>query len=184
MTPLPKLLSAATQAKNLYLDINDQGLVSDRQITTTKNLCDHSRKSPRLNDTDAEPTKKQNKKNKSDNAGSSWAHMEAPELTTELKRELKVLQMRGSIDPKRFYRASATREIPKYFQVGTIVEGAAERKLSKKEKNRTMFGELLSDDAIRARARSKFRQVQQSTMSGVRKTHRPVKNKQRKRSSR
>ena len=42
--------------------------------------------------------------------------MPATELTTTLKRDLTLLQMRDVLDPKRHYRASA-KTLPKYFQV-------------------------------------------------------------------
>ena len=46
--------------------------------------------------------------------------MKAPELTTEVKNELLVLKMRGSIDPKKFYRSSDhKRGLPKFFQART-----------------------------------------------------------------
>lgn len=49
--------------------------------------------------------------------GDAWFNMKAPELTQELKRDLKVLQMRGSLDPKRFYKKNDRDGLPKYFQV-------------------------------------------------------------------
>lgn len=50
-------------------------------------------------------------------AGKAWGDMKAPVLTTELKRELLVVKMRGSIDPKKFYRSSDHKKgLPKFFQ--------------------------------------------------------------------
>lgn len=44
--------------------------------------------------------------------------MKAPELTEELKNDLKALQMRSAMDPKRFYKKNDREGFPKYFQVG------------------------------------------------------------------
>lgn len=49
--------------------------------------------------------------------GNNWYNMPATELTEERKNDLKVLQMRHALDPKRFYRANDLRTAPKYFQV-------------------------------------------------------------------
>lgn len=43
--------------------------------------------------------------------------MKAPEITNELKNDLKVLKMRASLDPKHFYKKNDRDGLPKYFQV-------------------------------------------------------------------
>lgn len=50
--------------------------------------------------------------------------MKAPEITEELKGDLKVLKMRGSLDPKRFYKKNDRDGFPKYFQVGKKKHGS------------------------------------------------------------
>lgn len=46
--------------------------------------------------------------------------MKAPEMTEETKNDLTVVQMRKALDPKHFYKRSASRPDanPKYFEVG------------------------------------------------------------------
>ena len=39
---------------------------------------------------------------------------------------MRLLKLRGTYDPKRFYKTEDTSKLPKYFQVGTVVEGAAD----------------------------------------------------------
>jgi len=51
--------------------------------------------------------------------GDGWFNMKAPELTPELRADLKVIKMRGAMDPKRFYKKSDREGLPKYFQVGS-----------------------------------------------------------------
>lgn len=43
--------------------------------------------------------------------------MKAPELTEELRNDLKALKMRSAMDPKRFYKKNDREGFPKYFQV-------------------------------------------------------------------
>lgn len=49
--------------------------------------------------------------------GDGWFNMKAPEMSQELKGDLQVLKMRGSLDPKRFYKKNDRDGFPKYFQV-------------------------------------------------------------------
>ena len=55
-----------------------------------------------------------------------WFGMKVPELTDELKNDLKALKMRASVDPKRFYKRNDRDGFPKYFQIGTIVDNPAD----------------------------------------------------------
>lgn len=50
-------------------------------------------------------------------AGRGWYEMQAPEVTSELKNDLKLLRMRNALDPSRHYKASDWRKLPRYFQV-------------------------------------------------------------------
>ena len=52
--------------------------------------------------------------------------MPATEVTEEIKNDLETLQMRGALDPKRFYKKNANKELPKYFQVGRYVNNPVE----------------------------------------------------------
>ena len=48
-------------------------------------------------------------------------------MTDETKRDLKLLQLRGTFDPKRFYKSSDHKKgLPKFFQVGTVVASSAD----------------------------------------------------------
>lgn len=40
-----------------------------------------------------------------------------------MKTDLRLLALRGAFDPKRFYRNPDATKFPKYFQMGTVVEG-------------------------------------------------------------
>ncbi|XP_008290827.1 deoxynucleotidyltransferase terminal-interacting protein 2 [Stegastes partitus] len=84
--------------------------------------------------------------------GDGWFNMKAPEMTQELKGDLQVLKMRGSMDPKRFYKKNDRDGFPKYFQVGTVVDNPVDfyhSRIPKKERKRTMVEELLADAEFR-----------------------------------
>jgi len=106
-------------------------------------------------------------------AGIGWADMRAPTLTTELKRDLQIVKMRGAFDPKRFYRSSDMKKgLPKFFQVGTLIEGSAEgssSRLTRKERKQSMLEELLADSSLRARAKKRTKAVIAASSAGRKK---------------
>lgn len=60
-------------------------------------------------------------------AGKQWFNLPAQQMTDDTKRDLKLLQLRGTFDPKRFYKSSDHKKgLPKFFQVGTVVESSAD----------------------------------------------------------
>uniref|UniRef100_A0A3Q0QZR0 Fcf2 pre-rRNA processing C-terminal domain-containing protein n=1 Tax=Amphilophus citrinellus TaxID=61819 RepID=A0A3Q0QZR0_AMPCI len=94
--------------------------------------------------------------------GDGWFNMKAPEITQELKGDLQVLKMRGSLDPKRFYKKNDRDGFPKYFQVGTVVDNAADfyhSRIPKKERKRTMVEELLADAEFRQKNKKRYQHI-------------------------
>ncbi|KAG7487779.1 hypothetical protein MATL_G00027140 [Megalops atlanticus] len=94
--------------------------------------------------------------------GDGWFNMKAPELTEELKNDLKVLKMRAAMDPKRFYKKNDRDGFPKYFQVGTVVDSPVDfyhSRIPKKQRKRTMVEELLADAEFRSQNKKKYKQI-------------------------
>jgi len=105
------------------------------------------------------------KEKKPPTAGSKWFDLPAPTITPQLKQDLQLLNMRAYLDPKRHYKKTHKSEIPKYFQIGTVVEGAGEfysGRLTKKERKETIVDELLSDTKTKAFLKRKFQEVSES----------------------
>ena len=50
--------------------------------------------------------------------GAQWFDMPAPQLTAELKNDLKLLRLRNALDPSRHYKSTGSKNMPRYFQVG------------------------------------------------------------------
>ncbi|KAJ2406967.1 rrna-processing protein fcf2 [Coemansia sp. RSA 2531] len=81
-----------------------------------------------------------------------------------------VLQLRNVLDPKRFYKKDASaKKIPKYFEVGTIIEGPTEfysSRLTKKERKTTLVDELLADKQARDYFKRKVNEIHAHNNSG------------------
>ncbi|XP_037106546.1 deoxynucleotidyltransferase terminal-interacting protein 2 isoform X12 [Syngnathus acus] len=94
--------------------------------------------------------------------GDAWFNMKAPELTQELKGDLKLLKMRGSMDPKRFYKKNDRDGFPKYFQVATVEDSAIDfyhSRIPKKQRKRTMVEELLADAEFRSNNKKRYQSI-------------------------
>lgn len=106
--------------------------------------------------------KKKRREERNKTAGDGWFGMKAPELTTELKNDLRALQMRASMDPKRFYKKNDRDGFPKYFQVGTIADNPADfyhSRIPKKQRKRTIVEELLADSEFRRYNKRKYKEI-------------------------
>uniref|UniRef100_A0A5B6YL75 Putative rRNA-processing protein fcf2-like n=1 Tax=Davidia involucrata TaxID=16924 RepID=A0A5B6YL75_DAVIN len=110
-----------------------------------------------------------------DTAGKNWFDMPAPTITPQLKKDLQLLKLRSVIDPKRHYKKgnSKSKTIPKYFQVGTVVESASDfftGRLTKKERKATLADELLSDPSLGHYRKRKVQEIEeQNRPAGVEK---------------
>lgn len=115
--------------------------------------------------------------------GKKWFDMPQQVLTPELRRDLQILRLRNVLDPKRFYKRveKGKPRFPKYFQVGTIIEGNTEfysSRLSKKERATTITGEVMKDIAGRDYYKRKFDEIQVVKQSGGKKFNKKGKGKQ------
>ncbi|XP_066548747.1 deoxynucleotidyltransferase terminal-interacting protein 2 [Amia ocellicauda] len=102
------------------------------------------------------------KEEKAKTTGDGWYNMKAPELTEELKNDLKALKMRSAMDPKRFYKKNDREGFPKYFQVGTVVDTPVDfyhARIPKKQRKRTIVEELIADAEFRSYNKKKYKQI-------------------------
>merc|ERR1739847_178764 len=66
------------------------------------------------------------------------------------------------LDPKRFYKRSDVRELPKYYQIGTVVDSPYDfysDRIPTKARKRTMVDELLADAAFKRYNKRKYVQI-------------------------
>ncbi|GBP27773.1 Deoxynucleotidyltransferase terminal-interacting protein 2 [Eumeta japonica] len=94
--------------------------------------------------------------------GPEWFNMPAPEMTSELKNDLNILKMRAALDPKHFYKKNDMEVLPKYFQVGRIMDSPLDHvneRLTRKERKRTMVDELLADAEFQKYSKKKYKEI-------------------------
>jgi len=104
--------------------------------------------------------KKELERNKT--KGDAWFGMPATEVTEEIKNDLEVLQMRGALDPKRFYKKNANKELPKYFQVGRYVNNPVEfysDRGTAKNKKKSLVDELMADAEFQRYNKRKYTEI-------------------------
>lgn len=102
---------------------------------------------------------KERKKKAEETAGPEWFNMPKTELTDEVKRDMQILKMRKVLDTKHHYKREDSKKFPKYFQMGTIVEGSHEfysSRVTKKDRKRTMVDELLADSEFRKKNKKRM----------------------------
>ena len=83
------------------------------------------------------------------------------EVNEDLKRDIKLIEMRNYLDPKRFYKKAD--KIGTVLHVGTVIEGPHEYKSSRlknSERKGTIMDELLADKAVTGYSKKTFVQLQ------------------------
>lgn len=103
-------------------------------------------------------------------AGKGWFDMKAVEYTPELRREMRMLKLRGAYDPKRFYKNADTTRLPTHFQIGTVIGGAADwhsARLAKRDQKQTLAEEILADKDIERVRRNRFAKIQEKNAGNM-----------------
>lgn len=111
-----------------------------------------------------------------------WFHMKQPEMTPQIKRDLLIIQQRNALDPKRHYKKEKW-QIPKFFQMGTIVEGNTEfysARMNRKQRGTSLVQEILNDDETKKYFKRKYGEIQVSKTSGRKAHYKKVQNARRK----
>lgn len=128
--------------------------------------------------------KKQRLADREKDAGKAWGKMEKVELTEELKNDLKTIKFRNQIFPKRFYKNNDSDNLPKYFQIGTVVDGSGigniRDRLTKKQQKKTIAQQFLMDDDANKFSKRKYEKLSDKKRRMGLKKQDLVKNKQKK----
>lgn len=173
--------------KNLYLE---KGYGIQKEVIDTKveklmkksvlpDNLENIEKVPKLFESSANK-KLERKKKREESAGKDWYNLPKTEMTEELKRDFQIIQMRNALDSKHHYKRNDSNKLPKYFQVGTIVEGAHEfhsARITKKQRKRTMVEELLADAEFRRKNKRRFTEIQKKNVKGGKGYYKKMKNK-------
>ena len=113
----------------------------------------------------------QRQKEREKTKGKKWFDMPAPEMTDEVKHDLEIIQMRSVLDPKRFYKKNDIKVLPKYFQIGKVMDAPLDyynSRLTKKERKRTIVDELMADAEFSKFNKRKYKEIVEEKNS---KTH-------------
>lgn len=162
--------------------LTEKGLMKDNHYDYTKE--DNKNKFAFRVIQDPHQVKLDKKEARDNTAGDKWFGMKAPDMTPELKMDMELLKMRNVLDPKRFYKKSDSKKDPKFFEMGTIVEGNTEffsARLTKKERKQTFAQELLGDDDSQKYFKRKYAEIGDSKEVGRKKHFQNLKDLRKKR---
>lgn len=102
------------------------------------------------------------RKERAKTKGKDWFNMNPPEMTPEIKHDLEILQMRSALDPKHFYKKNDLKVLPKYFQIGKVIDSPVDYysgRLTKKERKTTIVDELMADAEFSKYNKRKYKQI-------------------------
>ncbi|XP_048526621.1 deoxynucleotidyltransferase terminal-interacting protein 2-like isoform X3 [Dendroctonus ponderosae] len=119
------------------------------------------------------------KKEKEKTNGTGWFGMPATEMTDEVKNDLEIVQMRSVLDPKHFYKKSDLKVLPKYFQIGKVMDSPLDfysNRLTKKEVKKTLVDELLADAEFQQHNKKIYRSIMEEKQETHYKSWRKAKN--------
>ncbi|XP_065199821.1 deoxynucleotidyltransferase terminal-interacting protein 2 [Planococcus citri] len=131
-----------------------------------------------LNHVSKRRLQKQRQDERAKTTGENWFNFPATKQTEEIRKDLEVLQMRSALDPKRFYKHNDMKTLPKYFQVGRIVDTPVDfysSRIPKKERKPTIVEELLVDAEFKKYTKRKYQEILQSDPKRRRKAQQHAK---------
>lgn len=129
----------------------------DKVLNTTKLAAD-----PTSEIISKRQKKKMNKERRDTVCSDKWFNMKAPELTKDVKNQLSVLQLREILDRKNFYKSNDRKKFPKFFQMGKVVESAADfyhARIPKKQRKATLLDEVMADADLRKYQKRKYAEI-------------------------
>jgi len=102
--------------------------------------------------------------------GKGWFDLAPAQLNEGLRADMKVVQMRNYLDPKRFYKNPD--KMKHVIGVGTVVEGPEEfttQRMTRKERKQSLVGEILADKSIKDYTKRKYGEIQKEKERNSRK---------------
>ncbi|KAK6534717.1 hypothetical protein TWF281_006019 [Arthrobotrys megalospora] len=133
----------------------------------------------RVEDPDKVDKSKKEKKDKT--AGPDWYNMPATTVTPQIKRDLQMIKLRNVLDPHKHFKGDDWKgKLPKYFQMGTVIEGPTEyysARMNKKDRKKSIVDEILSSSGSKSRFRKKYDEIQARKKSGKKEFYKKVKDK-------
>ncbi|GLE11459.1 hypothetical protein PINS_up023891 [Pythium insidiosum] len=161
---VPDTLDSGSSSRTKFLDFQGSKLAQGAKLVAETAAKEETKVlSSQLNRV-AKSNRQRQEATDASTAGRKWFGMSSHEMTDDARRDFALLRMRNYLDPKKFYKTSDhNKNLPKFFQFGTVVEGAHEFKsarLTKKERQQTFTDEIMADDQIRTYTKRVFSQIQ------------------------
>lgn len=104
-------------------------------------------------------------------AAADWFSLPTPDIDAALKTDLRLLALRGALDPTRHYRRADSTKLRKQFHIGTVVEGPADyysARLDKRHRGVSLADELLRDEGAAAVRRKRYGALQAAGAAATR----------------
>lgn len=105
----------------------------------------------------------------------TWHEMPAIDLTPEVQRDLRIIENRQHLNPKRFYKSTGTGrkggQLPTHVQIGKVISGSHEfysGRLLKKERRSRIIEEALADNNVMHYTKSRFKKLQKERIGNRR----------------
>ncbi|EPS45686.1 hypothetical protein H072_322 [Dactylellina haptotyla CBS 200.50] len=157
-------------------DAGKKANVSSRTIAHGKSI-----ELPFMRVDDPLKVEKEKKEKKDKTAGPSWYNMPATEVTPQIKRDLQMIKLRNVLDPHKHFKGDDWKgKLPKYFQMGTLIEGPTEfysARLNNKERKKSIVDEIMSNSSGKSRFRKKYDEIQAKKKSGKKEFYKKLKAK-------
>ncbi|KAK6362052.1 hypothetical protein TWF730_005752 [Orbilia blumenaviensis] len=126
-------------------------------------------------------TEKSKKEKQDKTAGPNWYNMPATDVTPEIKRDLQMIKLRNVLDPHKHFKGDDWKgKLPKYFQMGTVIEGPTEfysARMNKKDRKKSIVDEIMSSSGSKSRFKKKYDEIQARKRSGKKDFYKKVKEK-------
>ncbi|XKL67430.1 hypothetical protein PGB90_002921 [Kerria lacca] len=131
-----------------------------------------------LNHKSTKILKRERKLERMKTKGDNWFNFSSMEITPEIHKDLEVLQMRSALDPKRFYKKNDMKKIPKFFQIGRVVDSPIDfysSRIPKRKRKRTIVEELMIDEEFKTYTKRKYNEILKSDPRRRKKAQRKAK---------
>jgi len=97
-------------------------------------------------------------------AGPQWFNMTSTPMTDELTSDLRILEYRNYLDPKKFYKSAdkVSKSKHRIVQLGTVIEGHGEfysNRLSQKDRRMNLTEEIMNDDGVNRYTSKTYRKI-------------------------
>lgn len=92
-----------------------------------------------------------------------WYELPAVAITPEVKRDLRLLRLRGALDPKHHYKRFDETKFPTNFQMGTVEDDPLDfysGRMAQRQRKDTLTEQLLVDPAVSAARKRRYNKLQ------------------------